>query len=154
MTEFFIDNIFVRFGGQFFQQTICIPMDTDCAPLLANVSPYSYWAVLIARNWRYYGRCKVCSLSWPSSWNDTAERLNTKVYDKRDDFDFLIVSFPYLSSKIPEASVYGVYISHLIRYHRACDMYTNFIDRARLQLLNQRYVDPKLRSPFLNILVK
>ena len=50
--------------------------------------------------------------------------------------------------------MYGVYISHLIRYHRACDIYTEFIDRARLQLLNQRYVDPKLRSPFLNILVK
>ena len=29
-------------------------------------------------------------------------------YDKRDDFDFLIVNCPYLSSYIPESPVYGV----------------------------------------------
>ena len=28
-------------------------------------------------------------------------------YDKCDDFDFLIVNFPYLSSNIPESPVYG-----------------------------------------------
>ena len=30
-------------------------------------------------------------------------------YDKRDDFDFRIVNFPYLSSKIPESPAYGVF---------------------------------------------
>ena len=30
-------------------------------------------------------------------------------YDKCDDFDFLIVNFPYLSSNIPESPAYGVF---------------------------------------------
>jgi hypothetical protein len=33
MLEFLIDNIFATFGGRVFQQTACIPMDTNCAPL-------------------------------------------------------------------------------------------------------------------------
>ena len=35
-------NIFVQFGGQVFQQTIGIPMGTNCAPLLADLFLYSY----------------------------------------------------------------------------------------------------------------
>jgi hypothetical protein len=33
-----------------------------------------------------------------------------KLYDKRDDFNFSIVNFPYLRSNIPSSSAYGVYI--------------------------------------------
>jgi hypothetical protein len=33
-----------------------------------------------------------------------------KLYDKRDDFNFPIVNFPFLSSNIPAAPAYGVYI--------------------------------------------
>ena len=36
MIEFFIDNIFVQFGGRLFRQVIGIPMGTNCAPLLAE----------------------------------------------------------------------------------------------------------------------
>jgi hypothetical protein len=36
MLEFLIDNIFVIFGGHVFQQTVGIPMGTNCAPLLAD----------------------------------------------------------------------------------------------------------------------
>jgi hypothetical protein len=35
--EFLIDNIFVSFGGTLFQQVVGIPMDTNCAPLLADL---------------------------------------------------------------------------------------------------------------------
>jgi len=44
MLEFLIDNIFVIFGGRVFQQTVGIPMGTNCAPLLADLFPYSYEA--------------------------------------------------------------------------------------------------------------
>jgi hypothetical protein len=37
-----IDNIFVMFGGRVFQQTVGIPMGTNCAPLLADFFLYSY----------------------------------------------------------------------------------------------------------------
>ena len=42
MTEFFVDNIYVRFGGQLFQQMVGIPMGANCAPLLADLFLYSY----------------------------------------------------------------------------------------------------------------
>ena len=44
MLEFLIDNIFVEFGGQVFQQTVGIPMGTNCAPLLADLFLFSYEA--------------------------------------------------------------------------------------------------------------
>ena len=42
MTEFLVDNIYVRFGGQLFRQTVGIPIGTNCVLLLADLFPYSY----------------------------------------------------------------------------------------------------------------
>ena len=42
MMEFLIDNIFVQFGGRVFQQTIGIPMGTNCAPLLVDLFLFLY----------------------------------------------------------------------------------------------------------------
>ena len=44
MLDFLIDNIIVEFGGLVFKQTIGIPMDTICTPLLADLFLYSYEA--------------------------------------------------------------------------------------------------------------
>ena len=45
--------------------------------------------------------------------------VSTKIYDKRDDFNFDIVNFPFLDGDVPRRSSYGVYISQLIRFARA-----------------------------------
>ena len=50
-------------------------------------------------------------------------QLRTSLYDKRDDFNFHITNFPFLSSNIPSSPAYGVFISQLIRYARACSSY-------------------------------
>ena len=42
MLDFFIDSIFALFGGWVFQQTIGIPMDTNCAPLLTDLFLHAY----------------------------------------------------------------------------------------------------------------
>ena len=42
MIESLVDNIYVRFDGQLFRQTVGIPMGTNCAPLLADLFLYSY----------------------------------------------------------------------------------------------------------------
>jgi hypothetical protein len=36
-------------------------------------------------------------------------RLRTKLYDKRNDFNFPIVNFPFICSNIPAAPAYRVY---------------------------------------------
>ena len=41
--------------------------------------------------------------------------VSTKIYDKRDDFNFDIVNFPFLDGDVPQRPSYGVYISQLIR---------------------------------------
>ena len=57
-------------------------------------------------------------------------QLRTSLYDKRDDFNFHITNFPFLSSNIPSSPTYGVFISQLIRYARACSSNECFILRA------------------------
>ena len=47
---------------------------------------------------------------------ESGGKLSTRLYDKRDYFDFHIVNFLFLSSNIPSGPSYGVYISQLIRY--------------------------------------
>ena len=76
-------------------------------------------------------------------------QLRTSLYDKSDDFNFHITNFPFLSSNIPSSPAYGVFISQLKRYARACSSYECFILRAaRLssKLLGQGYVMQRLKS--------
>jgi hypothetical protein len=42
MFQFLIENSFVAFGNQIFQQTVRIPMGTNCTPLFADLFLYSY----------------------------------------------------------------------------------------------------------------
>jgi hypothetical protein len=63
---------------------------------------------------------------------DSNGRLTTSLYDRRDDFDFAIVNYPFLSSNIPLSPAYCVYISQLIQYARACFAYEDFSKRGRL----------------------
>ena len=41
MVEFLIDNIYVEFGGNVYQQTVGILMGTKCAPFVADLFLYS-----------------------------------------------------------------------------------------------------------------
>ena len=75
--------------------------------------------------------------------------LRTSLYDKRDDFNFHITNFPFLSSNIPSSPAYGVFISQPIRYARTCSSHECFILRAvRLsnKLLGQGYIKERLKS--------
>ena len=44
--------------------------------------------------------------------------VKTKIYDKRDHFDFDIVNFLFLYGDFPCSISYGVYITQLIRFAR------------------------------------
>ena len=52
--------------------------------------------------------------------------VSTKIYDKRDDFDFDIVNFPFLDGDVLRRTSYGVYISQLIRFARASSNLSDF----------------------------
>ena len=74
-------------------------------------------------------------------------QLSTKIYDKRDDFNFKIINFPNMCSNIPASPAYGVYISQLICYARASSNYSDFRKRhlhLRNRLLDQGYTKVRL----------
>ncbi|KAK3108484.1 hypothetical protein FSP39_008926 [Pinctada imbricata] len=80
---------------------------------------------------------------------DIDGHMITALYDKRDDFNFSITNFPFLSSNIPSSPAYGVFMFQLIRYARASTKYTDFVLRARRlsdKLLSQGYVCDRLTS--------
>ena len=54
------------------------------------------------------------------------DNVSTKIYDKRDDFDFDIVNFTSLDGDVPRSTSYGVYISQLIRFARASGYVADF----------------------------
>ena len=77
-------------------------------------------------------------------------QLCTSLYVKRDDFNFHITNFPFLSSSIPSSPAHCVFISQLIRYARVCSSCECFILRAprlsSIKLLGQVYVMERLKS--------
>ena len=76
--------------------------------------------------------------------------VSTKIYDKRDDFDFDIVNFPSLDGDVPRSTSYGVYISQRIRFARASSYVADFNTRNKLltqNLLKQGYRYQGLSEP-------
>ena len=77
--------------------------------------------------------------------------VSSKIYDKRDDFNFEIVNFPFLDGDVPRSPSYGVYISQLIRFARVCSNVDDFNNRnffLTVKLLKQAYRYNKIRKAF------
>ena len=69
--------------------------------------------------------------------------VSTKIYDKRGDFDFELVNFPFLDGDVPRRNSYGVYISQLIRLVEASSNLSDFNCRNKVhtaKLLRQGYI--------------
>ena len=62
--------------------------------------------------------------------------VSTQIYDKRDDFDFEFVNFPFLDGDVTRSKSYGVYTSQLIRFARASSFVADFNTRSKLLNFN------------------
>ena len=79
--------------------------------------------------------------------------VSSKIYDKRDDFNFEIVNFPFLDEDVPRSPSYGVYIPQLICFARVCPNVDDFNNRnlfLTARLLKQGYDIIKFEKHFLN----
>ena len=77
--------------------------------------------------------------------------VSSKIYDKRDDFNFEIVNFLFLNGDVPRSPSYGVYISQLIRFARVCCNVDDFNNRnlfLTAKLSKQGYRYHKIRKAF------
>ena len=122
MIECLIDNIFVQFGGRLFLQVIGIP--TDDLNVFNNKNFLDYFKEIYPSQLTAEKANKSDHLADYLNLTFIIDsggiKLSTRLNDKRNDFDFHIVNFPFLSSNIPSGPSYGVYISQLIRYARCC----------------------------------
>ena len=108
---------------------------------------------LQSSNWKkyLYTEAAFLDLHLPFS-NDI---VATKIYDKRDDFDFEIVNFPFLDGDVSRSISYGVYIPQLIRFARASSYVADLNTRNKLltqKFLKQGYRYHKLHKTFFKIL--
>ena len=77
--------------------------------------------------------------------------VSSKIYDKRDDFNFEIINFPFLDGDVPRSPSYSVYISQLIRFARVWSNVDDFNNRnlfLTAKLLKQGYKNHKIRKAF------
>ena len=77
--------------------------------------------------------------------------VSSKLNDKRDDYGFDIVNFPFLDDDVPRRPSYGVYIFQLIRVAKVCSHVEEFNARNKClpaKLLKQGYRYHKLRKAF------
>ena len=66
----------------------------------------------------------------------------TKLYDKRRDFKFKVVSFPNLKSNVPSTPSYGVFTGELYRISKSSSKVEHFIGDVKLllkKLINQNF---------------
>ena len=77
--------------------------------------------------------------------------VSSKIYDKRDDFNFEIVNLPFLDGDVLRSLSSGVYISQLIRFARVCSNVDYFKNRNLFltdKLLKQGYRYHEIRNAF------
>ena len=75
--------------------------------------------------------------------------VSSKIYVKRDDFNFKIVNFPFLDVDVPRSPSYGVCFSQLFRFARVCSNVEDFNNRnlfSTAKLLKQGYRYHKIRK--------
>ena len=78
--------------------------------------------------------------------------VSSTIYDKRDDFNFEIVNFPFLDGDVYRSPSYSVYISQLIRFARVCSNFDDFNNRNLFSTakLFKQVINIKFEKHFLN----
>ena len=170
--SYLLDNIYIRFGTKLYRQIVGIPMGTNCTPFVADLFLYCYERDFMD-SLNHDNQADVIEAFNSTSRylddllnidNPYFEGMVNQIYpselqlnkanisdDKRDNFDFDIVNFPFLDGDVPRRASYGVYISQLIRFARVCNHVTDFNARNKCftaKLLQQGYRYHKLRKTF------
>ena len=76
-STFLLTALFVKFGGRVFQQKICKPMGTSCAPLLADLFLYLHQADFIQGLLRKNERKLARSFNFTFRYIDDVVSLNS-----------------------------------------------------------------------------
>ena len=76
-------------------------------------------------------------------------KFKYSLYDKRNDFNFDVINYPFLSGNIPKIPSYGVYVSQLIRFcNVSCESITNVVVELNKKLIKQGFLVDSLKRKF------
>jgi hypothetical protein len=81
-------------------------------------------------------------------------KFEIKVYNKTDDYEFLVITFPFLESNILTSICYSVYFGEILRYLRICSKLKDFENRARkltFMLLERGYKQNEMAKQFFKV---
>lgn len=82
--------------------------------------------------------------------DEERRKISTTLYDKREEFSFPIINFPFLSSNVHYKRSHGVFVSQLLRYVRVMSL-NDFVVRTSglaRQLCRQGFSENILRRKF------
>ena len=81
-------------------------------------------------------------------------RFITKIYNKVDDFDFEVVSFPFPTSNMSDHITYNSLYSQLVRFSSVCSKFNDFDIHSRNlleSLLNRGFSKYRLKNILVNL---
>ena len=90
------------------------------------------------KSWKWRYTC--CILSW-SSLGGQWRVIDTKLFDKRDAFNFSVVRMPFKCSNIPNKMFYSTIGAEVLRICRATSHYNFFLVSARNLITRMRNQD-------------
>ena len=73
-----------------------------------------------------------------------------KLFDKRTEFNFNVINYPYTCGNVPNAPTHGIFVSQLIRFCNMNSIFKNYVTDCKniyTKLVNQRF-DKSLRQKF------
>ena len=146
---YLLDNIYIRFGTKLYRQIVGIPIYINIDNPYFEGMVNRIYPPELQLNKANTADTEAPFLDLHLSISNGF--VSSKIYDKRDDFDFDIVNFPFLDGDVPRSTSYGVYISQLIRFARVSSHVVDFNARNKsltAKLLQQGYRYHKLRKNF------
>ena len=135
---------------------LCRYLDDIGVPNLTNFDVYAatiYSNTLSLTKSNDNSLNEVAFLDLPVSVEDS--RFHTKVYCKTDNYQFQVITLPFLSSNVAEEMCFYVYFGQILRFLCICTKLEYFKDRCLFltRLLQDRgYSNVKLASKFNQVL--
>ena len=78
-------------------------------------------------------------------------KFRYECYDKRNDFNFNVISFPYMCGNLPLVQMHGLFVSQLVRYCYTNSTFNAFVECSKTlykKLIVQGFQPLRLRRNF------
>ena len=74
-----------------------------------------------------------------------------RLFDKRNEFNFNVINYPYACGDVPKAPTHGIFVSQLIRFCNMNSSLKNYFDNCKklyAKLVNQSFEKCRLQCKF------